>query len=174
MGSIVDRMLRAAKRDVRLYEEVEHSPSLTGEAALVVVIVSIASGIGTLDRGLLGLLWGTVGALLGWAIWAWVVYFVGTRILPGRRTSADWGEIARGTGYAQSVGVLRIFAFIPVIGWLISVAASIWQLVCMVTAVREALDYDSTLRAVAVVIIGAIPFVILNFVLVGLLLGWNA
>ena len=171
MPTLFERMLRAAKREEHLYEEVEADASLTREAAIVIVIVALASGIGAINQGLSGLLWGLVFALAGWALWAWIIYFVGTRFLPQPQTHADWGQVARGTGFAQSVGVLHILAFIPVLGWLVSFAAWIWQIVCMVTAVRQALDYDSTGRAVLVVLIGFIPYFLLNFIVLGLLLG---
>ena len=43
---------------------------------------------------------------------------------------------------------------------MIFLVASIWQLVTMVIAVRQALDYQSTWRAVGVVVIGFLIVVI--------------
>jgi len=45
-------------------------------------------------------------------------------------------------------------AIIPGISGIIFAIASIWMLTAMVIAVRQALDYQSTLRAVGVCIIG--------------------
>lgn len=170
MAPLIDRMLRAAKLDVHLYEEVEADTTLTREALLVVVIVAVASGIGSLDAGFFGLLLGIIGAVIGWAVWAWIIYFVGTRILPVPETHADWGQVARGTGYAQAPGVLHVFGFIPGLGALISFVAAIWQIITMVTAVRQALDYQSTWRAVGVVLIGFIPYLLFNLIFLGIFL----
>ena len=56
-------------------------------------------------------------------------------------------------------------------GWIVFLVASIWMLVAMVIAVRQALDYESTLRAVGVCVIGwiiqTIIFVLLFSVLGG-------
>jgi hypothetical protein len=162
---LFDRMLRAAKLDVHLYEEVEGNPALMSEALLVVVIVAVALGIGSLTLNPLALALGVVFAVIGWALWAAVVYFVGTRLLSTPQTHADWGQVARCTAYAQSPGLLRVFGFIPILGPLIVFVAVIWQIICMVTGVRTALDYTSTGRAVAVVLIGFIPYLILYAIL---------
>ena len=156
---LIERMLGAARLDVNVFEDVESDMSLTGQAMLVVIIVAIASGIGALGfgGGIGGLVLGIVGALIRWAVWAFLTFIVGTTILKTPQTYANWGQLARTTGFAQSPGVLHVFGFIPVIGLLIVAVVSIWQLVAMVIGVRQALDYDSTLRAVGVVLIAAIP-----------------
>ena len=156
---MIERMLGAARLDVNVFEDVESDMGLTGQAMLVVIIVAIASGIGTLggDREIGGLVLGIIGALIRWAVWAFLTYLVGTTIFNTPQTYANWGQLARTTGFAQSPGVLHVFGFIPVIGWVITVVVSIWQLVAMVVGVRQAMDYDSTLRAVGVVLVSAIP-----------------
>ena len=83
MASLSERMIGSAKLDVHTYEEVEADTNATGQALMVVVLSSIAQGIGTLTLGgLWGLLAGTVSALVGWFIWAFLVYLIGTKLLP--------------------------------------------------------------------------------------------
>ena len=168
MATLQDRMLRAAKLDVDLYEEVEADQSATQQAMLVVVLSSVAAGLGAMgsDGGGLGtMLSGTVGALVGWFIWAFLTYFIGTKILPEPQTSADMGELLRTIGFSSSPGVIRIVGIIPGLYIISTMVAFIWMLVAMVIAVRQALDYDSTLRAVGVCIIG---FLVQIMVWVGL------
>ena len=81
--------------------------------------------------------------------------------MPSHSTHADWGQLARTLGFAQSPGIFRVLGFVPVIGNIIFAVASIWMLVAMVVAVRQALDYTSTRRAIAVVLIGFIPYLLL-------------
>ena len=85
-SSLIDRMVRAAMLDEQLYEEVEHDQSATRQAMLVVVLGAIAAGIGVLDGGLLAIVVGIVAALIGWAIYAFVAYWVGTHIFHGPHT----------------------------------------------------------------------------------------
>jgi hypothetical protein len=121
----------------------------------VVVISSIAAGIGVTGiGGLGGILMGTITALIGWYIWAYLTYFIGTKILPEPQTKADHGELLRTIGFSSSPGLIRVFGIIPGLGKVVFLVASIWMLVAMVIAVRQALDYNSTLRAVGVCVIG--------------------
>ena len=109
MPSIQDRMLRAAKLDVELYEEVEADKGAMGQATAVVLLSSLAAGIGNFaNGGVLGLLIGTVGALVGWYIWAYLTYFIGTRWLAEPQTRADAGELLRTIGFSSAPGVIRV------------------------------------------------------------------
>ena len=160
--SMVERMIGASRLDIHIFEEVESDTSATRQALSVVFLAALATGIASMGIvGLLGLLIGVVVAVAGWAIWAWIVYFIGTKILPGHETHADWGQLARSLGFAQSPGVLRVFGVVPGVGGIIFLVVSVWMLVSMVIAVRQALDYTSTLRAIGVVLLGFIPYVIL-------------
>ena len=155
MSSFANRMVRAAKLDVNLYEEVEADKQAMGQAMGVVVLSSLAAGIGSVGAtGINGLLLGTIAALAGWFIWALITFYVGTKLLPEPQTEADYGELLRTTGFSSSPGVLRIFGVVPLLGTIIFVVCGIWMLVAMIIAVRQALDYKSTWRAVGVCFIG--------------------
>ncbi len=158
------RMLRAARLDVHLYEEVEADPDTLGPAGLVVVLSSLAAGIGGLSQGgLAGLLGITIAALISWGVWAYLTYYIGTRLLPEPQTKSDPGELLRTIGFASSPGLIRIFGIIPGLAAILNLVAGIWMLVAMVIAVRQALDYQSTWRAVGVCLIGWIIQTILLF-----------
>ena len=155
MASMVNRMIRAAKLDPQLYEEVEADKGALGQAMGVVVLTSIASGVGSASLGgASGLLLGTLSALIGWFIWAGLTYLIGTRILPEPQTSADIGELLRTTGFSSSPGVVRVLGLIPGLTVIVFFISGVWMLVAMVIAVRQALDYRGTLRAVGVCAIG--------------------
>jgi hypothetical protein len=148
-------MIRAAKLDVNLYEEVEADEGALGQAALVVILSSLAAGIGSIFvLGFGSLITGTLVALIGWLVWAFLTYFIGTKFLPEPQTEADMGQLLRTLGFASSPGLIRILGIIPGLTGIVSFIASVWMLVAMVIAVRQALDYGSTLRAVIVCIIG--------------------
>jgi hypothetical protein len=155
MASMVDRMMRAARLDAGVYEEVESDPTAMGQATMTVVLASVAGGIGTYsETGFAGLIGGTIGSLIGWYVWAFLTYYIGTRWLPEPTTQADTGQMLRVLGFASSPGVLRAAGFLPVIGTLALIVAPIWMLVATVVAVRQALDYTSTGRAIGVCIVG--------------------
>jgi hypothetical protein len=167
MPSIQDRMLRAAKLDAQLYEEVEADQGAMGQATAVVLLSSLAAGIGNFSNGgVPGILVGAVAALVSWYIWAYLTYFIGTRWLAEPQTQADLGELLRTIGFSSAPGVIRVLGVIPGLNALVFAAASIWMLVAMVIAVRQALDYQSTGRAIGVCAIGwVVQAVILAIVL---------
>lgn len=158
-STMVDRMIRAAKLEDAVYEEVEHDQSATVQAFWVVVIASVAAGIGGLAAGLTGLIVGVIAALIGWGAYAYVCYWIGTRVLAGPQTSATWGELLRTLGFASSPRVLLVLAFIPVIGLAIAIVVLVWTLVTTVVAVRQALDFDTGKAIVTAVAGWAVLFV---------------
>jgi hypothetical protein len=168
MASMVDRMIRAAKLDVQLYEEVEADKGALGQAMAVVVLSSIAGGIGSGRLGgLTGFFVGTVSALIGWFIWAALTYFIGTRLLPEPTTRADVGELLRTTGFSSSPGLIRVLGLVPGITEIIFLVSGVWMLTAMIIAVRQALDYRSTLRAVGVCVIGWVVQMVVIMLLMG-------
>jgi hypothetical protein len=170
---MIERMQRAARLDVTVYNEVEQDTSATTEALQVVVLAAACSGIGSVLGTILfgGGAQGQGGALtvafiatvlatlVGWVVWSYITYFVGT-MMGGTATP---GEMLRTLGFAMTPQVLGILGFIPCIGSLIVFAAWLWSLVAGVIAVREALDF-STGQAIVTCIIGW-------FVMVALVVG---
>lgn len=159
MATFIERAIGAAKLDAATYEEVEHDPAAMGQAATLIVLASLAAGLGAIrELGVLGVLLAAAITLVAWSLWALITLFVGTRLLPGPQTEADFGQVFRTLGFSATPGVLQIAALIPLVGVWIALAASLWQLAAMVVAVRQALDYESTGRAIAVCVIGFIPY----------------
>ena len=177
-AKMINRVTRAAMLDVNLYEEVEADTSLNQEALIVVILVSIAGGIGsflaTVFQGEIGpavvsLLVTIALGVVNYYIWAYITHFVGTRLFEG---TADAGELLRTLGYASGPRVLALLGFIPCLGGLAALAGAIWALIAGVIAVRQALDFDTT-KAVLTVIIGWVIVLAISLV-VGLVFGVGA
>ncbi|MBA7656675.1 hypothetical protein ES703_64602 [subsurface metagenome] len=167
MADFKDRIIRAAKLDAALYEEVEADKTATKQAMGVVILSSIAAGLGFATKvGFMGLLIGTIVALVGWYIWAYLTYLIGTKLLPEPQTKADVGELLRTVGFSSSPGLIRILGIIPGLSGIVFLAASIWMFVAMVVAVRQALDYTTTMRAIGVCVIGWVIQILLFTLLV--------
>jgi hypothetical protein len=157
MTTFPRRVMGATILDARTYEEVEADRLASAQAAAVVLLAGIAGGIGVLGTGMptfTSLIAGVIGSLLGWVSWAALTFFIGTRLLPEPQTKSDIGELLRTIAFASAPGLLRVIGVVPVVGPSIYALASIWMLVAMIVAVRQALDYRSTARAVAVCIVG--------------------
>ena len=152
-NSFVMRLIGAAALDVAIYEEVEADPAATPQAFVVVVLSSLAAGFGA--RGLGGVsavnvVFISTLALIAWATWALVTYHIGARLLPEPDTRVDVGQMLRTIGFASAPGMLRVFAILPGATIPAFAIAAVWMLLAMIVAVRQALDYKSTARAVAV------------------------
>ena len=157
MTTLARRVLGAATLDRGTYEEVEADAGATGQAVAVVVLASVAGGLGLLGLGAQtprALVAGIIGSLIGWMAWAALTYLIGTRLLPEPETKADIGELLRTIAFASAPGLVRVLAVLPFVGLTIYAIGSIWMLVAMIVAVRQALDYKSTGRAVGVCVVG--------------------
>ena len=162
---MLERMAGAARLSSETFEDIEGDSSATVQALFVVIIVAVASGVGGILSGqsslLDGLLFGVIRGIVVWAVWSFVALLVGTKILKSESTEADWGQLARCTGFAQTPGILNILLFIPGVGAIILILSFVWQSAAMVIAVRQSLDYTSTWRAFFVILIAAIPSAII-------------
>lgn len=166
MASFTQRLIGAARLNIHTYEEVEADTTALGQALGVVVLSSVAAGIGASGRGVTAsLLGGLVPALVGWFIWAWLTYMIGTRLLPMPQTHADLGQLLRTTGFASAPGIARVVGIVPGLSGAVFFVTGVWMLAAFVVAVRQALDYTSTLRALGVCSIGWVVYGIIIFVL---------
>jgi hypothetical protein len=151
------RLIGALSLDPPIYEEVEADTQATGQAMLVVLLSSLSAGIGAfgwVTGSWRGVLFVSALSLVAWAIWAVLTYVIGTQLLPESQTRADVGELLRTLGFAAAPGMLRIFGIVPGATVPAFAITAVWMLAATVVAVRQALDYTSTLRAVAVCVIG--------------------
>jgi hypothetical protein len=167
-NTFLQRLIGAAALDAAIYEEVEADPGAGIQAAAVVVLSSLAAGVGA--RGFGGntpanIVLVTIAALMGWACWALVILQVGGRLLPEPQTAVDLGQLMRTIGFASTPGLLRVFGFIPGVTGPAFFVATVWMLLAMVVAVRQALDYSGTARAVVVCVVGMVLALAVAFAL---------
>jgi hypothetical protein len=167
MSTFTERFVGAARLSPEIYEEVEADRKATGQAMGVVILSSVAGGIGLLGVGGLGVVAATMSALVGWVFWAVLIYLIGAKVFAQPQTQSDVGELLRTTGFAAAPGVFRVLGAVPVFGTLILLVVSLWMFVAMVIAVRQALDYTSTGRAIMVCAAGWVITVILILVING-------
>ena len=156
MATFAHRLIGAAVLDVATYEEVEADRTATAQAFGVVVASSLASGIGASGFGghpgaaLQNVFIWSVVALLGWAAWALLVLQIGGRLMPQPQTRVDVTELLRTIGFSTAPGLLRVLGVLPPLTIPVFALPTAWMLVAMVVAVRQALDYTSTGRAIGV------------------------
>jgi hypothetical protein len=162
--TFVQRVKGVLILDARTFEDIEADTTANTQALLVVVAGSVAAGLGAGVRlGLGGLLRETLGGLIGWVMWAAVTWFIGAKLLPEPQTRTNMGELLRVIGYAYAPNLFAFFAFLPLLEAVVGTVVAFWLLAATIVAVRQALDYVSTLRAAAVVFIGWLIFVVIQW-----------
>ena len=185
---MIEKMIRAARLDPSLYNQVERDETETTNALIIVLVVAVIGGIsialataslGAATRGsgatavvpnpLGAFVSSVLSAVLGWFAWSFIIYLVGTRLF---NATATPGELLRTLGYAQSPGVLNIVQVIPCLGQLIGLGVAIWTLVTSFIATREALDLDNGKTAITVILSFIANIVIA--VILGTILGIGA
>ena len=67
---LLNRIYRAIKIDIELYEEVEKDKNATIQAGIVVILSSLAAGVGALQMGVSNFFLAPVMSLLSWYVWA--------------------------------------------------------------------------------------------------------
>src|SRR5215471_667214 len=155
-------MIRAAKLEQSLFEEVENDQYATRQALVVVLFASLAAGIGAFTyAGLGGLVVGGLVALFAWYAWLFSVYIIGAKLFPTSQTSVSHRELWRALGFASAPGVLRVFGAVPGFTGIAFLVAAVWMLIAAVSAVRQVLGYTSMLRAVGVCVPGWLVQVLL-------------
>ncbi len=156
-NTFLQRLIGALALDATIYEEVEADRTATGQALAVVLLSSIAAGIGSRGLGgttFQGIVFIAVVSLVAWAAWALVVFEVGARLLPDPDTRVDVGELLRTIGFAATPGLLRVLGIMSSATVPVFTVTAVWMLAAMIVAVRQALDFHSTARAVAVCCLG--------------------
>jgi len=162
--TLTARLKGVLRLDPIAYEDIEGDPGANTQALLVVILASVAAGLGAgLSLGLGGLVRESVGAVAGWVMWAGVTYLLGTRVWPEAGTRTDMGELLRVIGFSYAPNFFSIFGVLPLVGGLVRGLVALWLLATTVIAVRQALDYRSTRRAFQVVVVGWLIFVVIDW-----------
>jgi hypothetical protein len=147
------RYFGALRLDARTFEDVETDPTAITPALAVVVLSSLAIGL-AMRAGVNGLVVGVLASIFTWYVWAFLTWWIGTRLLPTPGTRATQGELLRTLGFASAPGIVHLVGVVPRLHGLAIAVAAVWTLAAAIVAVRQALDYESTWRAAAVVGIG--------------------
>ena len=172
MADLTGRMIGAMQADVKTFTELENDPNAMAQAVTVIVIAGIAALIGNIFRSGIGVgILSLIGSLLGYGLFSFMVFLLGTKVMPEPATKADFNETFRVVGFAAAPGVFNILAIVPYLGPLISLLVGLWSLVIAVVAVREVLDYSNTGRAIIVCLIAGVICMIVWMVVMLPILG---
>jgi hypothetical protein len=170
MASFQDRVVGVIRLQAATFEDVEHDRTALPQAAMVVFAVALAGVIASIGGwfSASGAIVAILFSFIGWAVSSAVVWLIGTRLMPGKNTQADYQEVLRVVGFAQAPGLIAVLGIIPILGYLFRFVAWVWTLIALVIAVRQALDYEDTLKAVIVCVVAWVVM-LMAWMMVGIL-----
>lgn len=147
------RFIGALALDPAAYEDIESDRHSAMQSVIVVLAVIGAGGVAAMGMGLVGVAGFVTGAimmLVGWLLWVSLIATIGTTALAEPQTRSNARELLRTLGFAAAPGVFLGFAAMRAAAPFVIAVVSIWMIAAAVVAVRQALDYRSTGRAIGV------------------------
>lgn len=171
-----ERVVGALKLDAATFEDIERDPNALPQAAGIIALAALAGSLGQIWRlGFGSMMIAVVASLVGYVIWAVVVWLVGTKLMPDTATNADFPETFRTIGFAASPGLIGVVTIIPFLGWILMLLLTpiiwLWSMAAMVVAVRQVLDYTDTFKAVIVVLIGFAVYLVFTMTVAAMTFG---
>jgi hypothetical protein len=164
-----DRVIGALKLDENAFEDAERDPTSIGQAVGVIVLGAVSTGIGwIMYSGFSGIVSGAVSALIGVLISSLLIWLVGTKLMPGPNTQADFPQTFRTVGFASAPALFGFITIIPLLGWLLYFVIALWQIAATVVAVKAVLDYADIGKAIIVVVICWVIGMVVSLMLMSL------
>ena len=149
----LNRIYRSVKIEPEVFDEVQKDKKATTAAGVVVVLSSLAAGIGASQLGAVNFFLAPSLSLVSWFVWAYIVYFVGVKLFPDLKTKTTHTALLRSIGFSSAPGIIRVLGFNEDLMTVTFIGSAFWMLACMVVAVKSALDYESMWKAFGVVIV---------------------
>ena len=175
---LIERIIGAFTFRKGVYAEVEKDTSFTTTAWILVVVIAFLSQLGShassnLVQWLLGAVGGTIFAVIGFAVAALVINWVGRVVF---KADVTFEELVRTLGLAyvwQVVGVIgAVAAFSAALSCLVApvmIIGTILMVIAWFVATKEALDLE-WVQTIVTVVIGWIALVVIMIV-AGIVLG---
>lgn len=171
MKALFNRMLRAIKLDRHLFEEIVSDPSIQGQSIWAVAIYAMATGFGTFSMiGGTAVNIGLLSAMIAWYVWAFSLFYFGTRFLGGRTTSVDRKTIMRVTAFACAPGIFRLLGIIPKTTTIVFIVTSLWILIAAVIGLKAVFSESHSSKLAALTIVTWVAATIFQLILIVTLL----
>jgi hypothetical protein len=157
MTLFLRRFFGALVFDASAFEDVEADRAAMLQSLAVVALAAMAGGIGAIGVGMTGVtgwLVGVAAVLGGWLVWITALAVIGTNVFREPQTRSGFAELVRTMGFAMAPGVFLAFAAMRAAAPIVVTIVAVWIVASTVIAMRQALDYRSTARAIAVCIVG--------------------
>jgi len=138
-----ERVTAAATMKWEVYEEVRKDPIASSQARVIVATGAAAAAIGAFWGGPLAIIAYLLAGVIGWVAFAYLTYWVGTTVFPGRKSDETRTLLFQALGIASAPRILMLSGLVlPLFAPLIALALFIWVLATAVPATQYALELD--------------------------------
>ena len=147
MKILFARMLRAIKLDRNFFGEVAADPTLQAHSVWTVAIFAMATSFGFFGAvGGVAVNIALITTMLSWYIWAFSIFYIGSRLLGEKGESADRKTVIRVVAFAAAPGLIRVLAIIPKTAIVLMVVSSVWILAAAVVGLKQVFTRTATAK----------------------------
>lgn len=157
MTTFIRRFMGVLVLDPMVFEDIERDRHAGAQSVAVVLLACVAAGMAAINLGLAGFAGfaaSAIAALGAWLVWVAIVSRLGAHTFPEPGTVSNTEELLRTLGFAAAPAVFLVFASLRTAAPIVLAVVGAWMIAAEVVAMRQALDYRSTGRAIAVSILG--------------------
>lgn len=154
MKILLRRMVRVIKLDPSLFEEIVTDPATHAHSIWAMALFAMATAFGFFGRvGGTAVNIALITTMLAWYVWAFSLFYVGTRLLRSDKGHADRKTVLRVVAFACAPGIIRLLGIIPQSTMVLMIVSSVWILVAAIFGLKKVFPHTATLN-IAVVTIG--------------------
>jgi hypothetical protein len=140
-------MVAVSVLNTDVYHVIQKDPIASSQARAIVAATAAAGGVGALWFGPLAVITYALMGVAGWAVCAYLTYWVGTTLFTGRRSEESKVWLFQLLAFAHAPRLLLFLGLIlglamPGLGLVLAIGAFVWALLASVPAVEETLELD--------------------------------
>ena len=141
MKNVLELILSVIKLEKGFFQEIKNSERVFTDAVAVIVIYSLATGVGNMGRmGFFGFFPAALGALVMFLVWVFVIYFILGKSAGDSSLKMDFLKIA---GFCSAPGIIKILGIIHSLYWPALIISNILMMLSLAQAAGEVLNIDN-------------------------------
>jgi len=157
----LNRIYRSIKIDPGVFDEIQKDKKATPSAAILVLLTTIGVLIALylvsgsrsiIFSGSALFIFGSIIALVMWIISSYIIYFIGVKMFPDKKTNISFVSLLNVLGFAYAPALIRVFSFTENLFKVLWVGSWFWVFACSAVAIKQCLNYKNLSKAFAVLI----------------------
>lgn len=171
MKALINRMFRAIKLDRQLFEEIVSDPSVQGQSVWAVAIFAMATAFGSFTMiGGTAVNIGLITTMIAWYVWAFSLFYIGTRFLGEHAAHANRKTIMRVVAFGCAPGIFRLLGIIPKTATIVLIITSLWILATVIIGLKSVFSEAHSAKIAIITVVTWIAATLFQLILIVTLL----